>query len=421
MKNRLRISSLQSDTFYATLSNGLDVAIFILMVAIGRFLGEEEFGKLSYVQSLAMVFISLGNFGLAAVIIRDVSHDRSKASQYRHCILPWTALLMFTALLVFTVSLYLGNHANPQLVFVGVVMGFATMFRYLTMTFRTFFQALGRFDMEFRNVLFENMLLIPLGLLLLLLDYGLLEVALGIALSRLFGLIIQNNSLSAFLGETGWCVKPDWSSALSLQKTAIPLGIGIATAMLSLNIDTILLTHLTDFSQVGLYNASFKIFVGLLIIPSVANSVLLPRIARAAVHDDALKEFWIGSISLFLAAFGIVITLGVFSTEIVVTLFGSNYAPAGDLLFWHFVACVPAFQVVLVRTYFIGVGKSQIFLAITVFGLIIRAAFLWFVVPRYGLVAGVQAVFAAETITYLAALTYIQATPDRSVMVPRDL
>ena len=421
MNNRLRLSSLQSDTFYATLSNGLDVAIFVLMVAIGRFLGEEEFGKLSFVQSLAMVFISLGNFGLNPIITRDVSHDRSKAPLYRRSVLPWTALLSLTALLLFTGYLYLSSHANPQLVWIGVAIGFATVFRYLTMTFRAFSQALGRFDMEFRNVLLENILLIPLCLFLLLLGYELLEVALGIAFGRLLGLIIQSNSLSAFLGENRWHLKPDWATALTLQKTAIPLGIGIAVAMLSLNIDTILLTHLTDFSQVGLYNASFKIFVGLLIIPSIANSVLLPRIARARNSENAIKEFWIGSACLLVAAAGLVGTLGLFSTEIIITLFGSSYTAAGDLFFWHLVACIPAFQVVIVKTYFIATGRSQTFLILSLLGLIIRVLLLWIVVPMSGLIGAVQAIFAAEMITYLIALTCLQSTRGRPTMVARDL
>ncbi|MGB0910107.1 MAG: oligosaccharide flippase family protein [Nitrospirales bacterium] len=415
--NRPHFSSRQSDTFYATLSNGLDVAIFVLMVAIGRFLGEEEFGKLSFVQSLAMVFISLGNFGLAPIITRDVSHDRSKAPLYRRSVMPWTASLSIVALLLFASYLYLNNQDNLQLVWIGVAIGFATVFRYLTMNYRTLFEALGRFDLEFRNVLLENIFLIPLCLFLLIVGYGLLEVSFGIAFSRLLGLIIQNNSLSKFLGEKRWYLAPNWSTAFTLQKTAIPLGIGIAVGMLSLNTDTILLTYLTDFSQVGLYSASFKIFVGLLVIPSIATNVLLPRIARAGNSGNAIKEFWIGSVSLLIVATGLVGTLGIFSTEIIIFLFGASYSAAGDIFFWHLVTCIPAFQVVIVRTYLIGIGQSQTFLVLTIFGLILRAVSIWVIVPQFGLVPGVQAVCAAEMITYFAALIYILTTHDRPKVV----
>ncbi len=421
MKNMSRISRLQSDTLYATLSNGLDNTIVVLMVAIGRFLGEEEFGKLSYVQSLAMVFLSLGNFGLTAIIMRDVSPDSSKAPLYLRSVVPWIALLSLTAILLLTSYLYLSGTQNRHLIWIGLAMGFATAFRYMIVTLRGFFQALGRFDTEFRCVLIGNALLIPLCLLLLFLGYGLLEVTLGIMFSRVFEFIIQSIGLSRTIGEKAWHWKPDWATALRLQKAAMPIGTGIAVAVLSLNVDTILLTYLTDFVQVGLYNASFKVFFGLLIIPTVATAILLPRIARAVSTDDALKEFWIGSGFLLLIATGLVAILGAFSTEIIVVIFGSSFSAAGDLFFWHLVTCIPAFQVMMARIYLIAVSKSQAFLILSFLGLIIRVALLCLVIPRFGLVAAVQAVFAAEMITYLITLTFLLSTRRRPAMVAGDL
>lgn len=397
------------------------MSIVVLMVAIGRFLGEADFGKLSFIQSLAMVFLSLGNFGLAPIIMRDVSPDSSKAPLYLRSVVPWIALLSLIAILLLTGYLYLSGDQNRQLIWIGLAMGFATAFRYMTITLRGFFQALGRFDIEFRCVLLGNAVLIPLCLLLLFLGYGLLEVTLGLVFSRVFEFIVQSIGLSRTIGENTWHWKPDWSTALRLQKAAMPVGTGIVVSVLSLNVDTILLTHLTDFIQVGLYNASFKVFFGLLIIPTIATAVLLPRIARAVHTGDALREFWIGSAFLLLTATGLVATLGVFSTEIIVGIFGSRFAAAGDLFFWHLLTCIPAFQVMMARIYLIAVGKSKTFLILSFLGLIIRVVLLYIVIPRFGLVAAVQAVFAAEMITYLITLIYIQSARRRPAVLAQDL
>jgi len=48
----VKFTKRQSHTLFSTLSNGLDAALFLVMIAIGRFLGDEDFGKFSYAQSI---------------------------------------------------------------------------------------------------------------------------------------------------------------------------------------------------------------------------------------------------------------------------------------------------------------------------------------------------------------------------------
>ena len=403
----MKFTKRQSHTLFSTLSNGLDAALFLVIIAIGRFLGDEDFGKFSYAQSIAVVFISWGSFGLNPVVIRDISRESAKILSYIRAVIPWTTLLTLTSFCLMSVYLYATSN-DTQLFLVGIIVGCATMFRYLTMTFRAFFQSLGKFDVEFRNGFFENLLLIPLCLTVLLLGYGVVGVALALGCSRLFGMFIQLISLQKAVERNVDFFKPDWAFAVKLQKNAVPIGVGLAIATLIVNIDTILLSYLTSFSQVGLFNASLKIYVGLMIIPSVANSVLSHHIASAGNLTQATKEFWRGSIILFLVAGTLLLILGPFSTEIIVILFGANFTAAGDVFFWHLIACVPAFQVVMLRTYFISIGKSRTFLIMTLLGLILRVALFLIVVPKFGLVSAAQVAFVTELVTYMASLVYLK-------------
>ena len=405
----MKFSKHQSHTFYSTLSNGLDAAIFLVMIAIGRFLGDEDFGKFSFAQSIAVVFISWGSFGLNPIVIRNLSRDNSRLTSYIRAVIPWTALLTLVAFVLMAVYLLVTSD-DSRLILVGIIVGLATMFRYLTMTFRAFSQSLGRFDVEFRNVFAENLLLIPLCLAVLLAGYGIVEVALALIFSRLIGMLIQTASLRRIVGEYTGPYKPDWSLALKLQKNAVPIGAGLAIAMLIINIDTLLLSYISSFAQVGLYNASLKLYAGLMIIPSIANAVLSHHIARASTLPQATREFWRGSIILFFVACTILLILGPYSSEIITLLYGSSYEQAGDVFFWHLVACIPTFQVFMLRTYFISIGKSRTFLVMTLFGLILRVILFLTIVPTYGLVSAAQVAFVAELITYLASIAYIQAT-----------
>lgn len=405
----MKLSSQQSHTLFSTLSNGLDAAIFVVMIVIGRFLGEEDFGKFSFAQSIAVVFISWGSFGLNQIVIRDLSHNSSLFTSYIRAVIPWTAILTLVSF-VFMASYLFITTKDSQLILVGTIIGFATVFRYLTMSFRAFSQSLGRFDIEFRNVFLENLLLIPLCLAVLLAGYGLVEVALALSISRLIGMFIQSTSLRKMLRKKTRIYKTDWPLALRLQKKAVPIGVGMAISMLIINIDTILLSYISSFSQVGLYNASLKIYLGLMIIPSIANGVLSHHIAKASSLPQATREFWSGSRILFFVSCTVLLVLGPYSSEIIIFLYGLSYEQAGNVLFWHLVACIPAYQVIMLRTYFISIGKSWTFLVMTLLGLILRVILFLAIVPYYGLVSAAQVAFVTELIIYVASIAYLQIT-----------
>src|SRR5713226_2974560 len=148
---------------YSSVSAGTAALLLILMIAAGRSLGEEEFGKFAFALMLGGVFETLMDFGLHQVTIRAVARDKSQATALLHHTLAikllWAAGTM--ALLILTASIL-----RPQwdVRFACYLIGGSLVFRSYMLTIRGVLQGLEHFGWDSLVVLTDRGLMLAFGL-----------------------------------------------------------------------------------------------------------------------------------------------------------------------------------------------------------------------------------------------------------------
>ena len=178
------LSKLGSQAAMAAATHLFDAMTILLMIFAGRFLGAEQFGMFSFAQSLALVCMGLGNSGLAALMTNEISRDPASAERNFALVMPWASLVTTLVGFAMVLGLWL-VHPDPGLLMpVVAILGVATLFRGLVILNRCFLRGLQRFDLEFRAVALENVILLPAALLVLVLGGDVVALALAMLMRR---------------------------------------------------------------------------------------------------------------------------------------------------------------------------------------------------------------------------------------------
>lgn len=383
-----------------------DAMTILLMILAGRFLGEAQFGMFSFAQSLALVCMGLGNSGLAALMTNDISRSPETAERNFSLVLPWAFLVTTLVGVAMVTGMRLAYPDTPMLVFVVAVMGGAMLLRGLVILVRCFLRGLQRFDLEFRAVALENLVLIPTAIVVLFLGGDVLALALAMLAGRFAGMIFQ---LLAIREEISLRIRIAPREILPIARAAFPVGVSQALFMLIQQADNLVLVLFVSFAEIGEFNAAMKIYAGCLLFPTIIASVLMPRLsASAAIGRDSHNGYLILSVlSLVLVALlGIVIGLPL-SDFTIRLLFGDGFESSGQILAILVVAMLPAFQVYFFRNYLIIMDRKPMMIVFSALGLAVRLLLAFSLVSQYGIWGAAVSVLISESLIAVALWIYI--------------
>ncbi len=402
----MKISSIRRNVFYSGITNFSDMMLFVLLILAGRFLGAQDFGTFSFALSLATLFLTFANFGLTGLAIRDVARDRVLASYYLGNILLWQGILSLLAFISLVITVFYLLEADRNTWLVVSLLGIAMGLRVFLLTGRAFLQALEQFDTEALFVLIQQIVLLMSGAVFLLLGYGVIGLAFAFLFTRLMGCLFLFSLLRRGIP---FSLQFNLYFILNLQRQAIPLGIAFLVTMSYLHIDTLLLSYFRTHTDVGLYNAALKIYTGLFLLPSIASSILLPRLSSIYLKD---KEhhllllirglFYVLLISLPISISGIL-----FSKTIIVQIFGEEFISSIRPMQILFGIVIITFQNSLLRTVLISMNGQQALMIFNIFTLGTRIVFSALFIPYYGISGTAIATGVSELLLYFSIWIYL--------------
>jgi O-antigen/teichoic acid export membrane protein len=387
--------SLKGNTIYAGITNLSDMLLFVLMILAGRFLGAKDFGTFSFAQSLAIVFLTFSNFGLNTLAIRDVARDRGLADRYFGNILSWKIILSFVALLSLMLTAQYLSESNLKITLVVGLMGVAVMIRFFNLSGRSFLQAFERFDLEALVTFTEHLVLLGIGTFVILSGYGVIGLAFAFLFARCLGCI-----LTFFLLGQDINVRPkfDLQFIFGLQMKAISIGVALLVAAAYLHADTLILSQIRSYTEVGLYNAAFKIYNGLFLLPSIISTVLFPRLSKAHVGDSQEQKSLLvrGLLSLLLISIPLSIG-GIFLADKIIWIaFGQEFIGATAVMQILFAVSVLSFQIWLLRVFLLSINMQRALMIINFLGLCMRIFLDLLLIPRYGICGAAIAAGVSE-------------------------
>ena len=309
------------------LNKGIDFGFAALML---RILGPGDVGEYTVAIILMGYFEILTNFGLNALIVREVARDRSIAGRYlanalsvRLGLCALSAPIVAGLALVGRAWLGLGTHGITAF----VLLCLALIPGNISATLTALFNAWERIEIPAGVSVAINLARVTLGTAALLVGAGIIGLAaialvLNIALVVIFTLIVRR-ALQVHLES------PARGDLAAMLSESFPLLINHVLVTVFFKIDILLLQVFKGSESVGYYATAYKWLDGFLIIPSTFTFAVYPVLARFAQEaDSGLRAAYEVSARILLATgIPLAIAVAALAGDLILLLGGQAYYP----------------------------------------------------------------------------------------------
>ena len=357
-------------------------------LVLSRYLGVEGFGQFSYVLAFYYFFLTLNDFGINTIVVREISQHRDRAAEIIGAMqtfkVGFALLLLLGAWGVIWLLQFPPDLRNALWLF-GLVLP-TLAFQLPVVIFQVNLEA----ESPALVGTFNRCLGFVLIVAAVLLGRGLAAVTAALVLSELF-------SLGLLLHFTRRWVRPTWQLTpriwMEILRSSVPLGLaGLCSALIN-RVDFIMLERMTDLHQLGLYSAAYKVTNLLESFPLMLMGTIYPVMSRWAKEDPPrlarLYRRTLLTLSLVAIPLGILVTTA--APWIVRLIFGTEFSgtvPALRVLVW---STVSLYLAIAGGNLLISLGRERTNLILNLFGAVLNVALNLWLIPVWGLIGAAWA------------------------------
>lgn len=283
---------------------------FVLLIYIARYFGEADFGIYNFALSFTSLFTIFADIGLSGLLIREIARNKEHASEYltNTFIIKLILSLISFGLIALTINIM--NYPS-DVVFMVYIFGVYTILSSFAQIFMSIFQAFERMEYTALTIILEKIVIISLGLSVLLMGYGLIELAYVYVIASIIQVLI---SFALVLKKiTKPSPKINFTSWKMLTLRSLPFGINTLFYMIFFKIDTILLSILKDDISVGIYSAAYNPLLAFgSVVSSMVISGIYPAMSKYFISSKNNLEYLTIFSYKYMVIIGIPLAVGLF-------------------------------------------------------------------------------------------------------------
>lgn len=398
-------TSLARNTAYSALSSVSNIMLIVLVIIAARVLGDRSFGQFSFALALASIFEMVIDLGLNTLTARNVSRDRALARLYLPNILGWKIVLSLAAMGLLALSVRL-LHQAPEARTAAYILGGAIVLRSFKATSHAFFQAYERFDLILLTTYVERVGVLVCGIAVLLIAPSVVAFAAAFALVRIPDLLYAYWLLRREIAPVA--IRLEIPVVKRLQISAIPFGLYSLVLVTYWYVGTIVLSVMRSPAEVGWYNAGYKIYEGLTMVPFLIGSALLPRLSRLfGTERDRHTELSLRALRyLGIAAWPLIVSIGILAPQIISLLYGKSYMPAVPVLRILLGAAIFMFANWTLNTILISADMERYVVRAAIAGLAVTVTANLILVRQMGMIGAAYSLAVSE-VSIFVLLMYV--------------
>ncbi|MBU2544924.1 flippase [Patescibacteria group bacterium] len=325
MLDRIIKKQIFKNTFWLGLSEGISrLAMFLLIIYVARILGPNQFGVFSFALAFCSLFLIFSHLGLSEIIIRELAEDKENEKKYPAILTLKISLSIFAYLLLFLSSFFISNEMRK----IVWILGIYVLSNNFLIIIYAFFRARQKMKYEAGIKIIQSFLILGMGFILL--KYIPSVETLGYVLfgSTLLTILFVLTLFSIFIMPIS--LSFDFAVWKNFLKLSWPLGLAVAIGVILLRINSVMMGYLGQLTEVGWYNAAYRIVGIAIIFSALMLSSFFPALSkifkeskeRAEQIYNLYREITI-AIAVPLVVSGIVL-----SSKIILFLYGASYLPA---------------------------------------------------------------------------------------------
>ncbi|WP_086774553.1 flippase [Vibrio coralliirubri] len=353
-------------------------------VWIARYLGPEEFGRLSYTQSIVAFITAFCSLGLEGILTKKLTEGNLfQADLLGTSLLLRLSSALFSVFIVFSITPFFSVSVDFEILLltlstISVFQSFSVFDSYL------YSKVLGKF------IAINSLVAVTLSSIakvtVIILDLGINLLAFAIVsefVFIMFGTLVLARKLEFSI--ISWTF--DIRVAKDLMKDSLPLMLSSFVIIIYMKIDTIMISKLLDERSVGVYSAATKIAESIYFIPMVISSTLLPYlIKKRKISNEEYNEAFFDLYTIMSTiAFFLALMVTIFSESIISILFGSEYIGAASVLSINIWCSIFVFLGVSCSKWFIIEGLQKLTFYRTLLGAFLNVVLNFFAIPNFGI------------------------------------
>ena len=372
-----RLKKFFKNTLALTIAKGLQPLINLaLSLAIGRLLGVEILGAYSTIFFILAVFQITSSFGLKTYLTREVSKNVSSFSGYLINGTIVTLPLSLCSVAIMISAIYFARYEDLITIPI-IILSVSLPASGIAECFEGILEGLQKIKIIAIAWSIEQITRVLLSIIAIFLGYGIEELCIIYVLARFFYLFLLYFVINKnYKAHIHW--QPDLPLIKELFKATKTFGPILILVALYWRVDSILMSKVLGLEEVGIYNASYRLFRFLIIFVQSFSTAFYPMVSSLFEdHSDKFELMCKKAIFyLVIILLPISMTASVFAEEIIALLWGERYhgsAAVLQILIW----CIIPYAISKVFAYAMLAGNFQRFdLRINFIGTVLKIGLL---------------------------------------------
>jgi O-antigen/teichoic acid export membrane protein len=305
----------------------------LALVAIGfitRYLGTTGFGNYATILAFLSFFGAVGDLGLYSISTREISR---KGADEKRIMSDIFTLRLITSLGIFLVAPFLiwlfpySNEVRIGIVIVAASFLFSSCYQILNGVF----QKKLAMDKVAISELFGKIVQVASIILAVKFGLGFNWVVASLLFYMVFSFFLVFFWSRRYIKVSLSFNIPYWRKFL---RESYPIGISAVVIFIYFKVDTILLSILKNSSDVGIYNAAYKVVENIVFFPSMIMGLIFPIMAKNIFSDfSRFKDISNKTFKIFiLTVVPLIIGTLFLSKNIIELIGGAGFSQASPVL-----------------------------------------------------------------------------------------
>lgn len=329
----------------------------VLVIFLPRFLGAEGLGQLHLADSIWNIVFIFVAFGMDTLLVKEIARKHTRTEELVGLSLVLRQIFSIIGFVVVVIYVQFAGYL-PLTVMVIFVVGVSKLMFQFSETFRSSLVGLERMEYVAIADIVGKVFNTVVTVVILLLGYGVLAAAAVFIGSSLINTAIQYFYLRRLQPVR---IFFNWQAAGRMLKASMPYFLVFVFSVIYMNLDAVIISLVVNEVTVGWYGVSKQLFGTLMFVPTVFITAVFPVLSRMYTNaPNALPRVMGRSFDLLLLI-GVPIGLGLLAiaNQLVVLLFGAEFAPSGPVLAIMGVVLILTYQNILLGRFLISVDRQN--------------------------------------------------------------